>query len=261
MTRLVIVLLVLGLLVSGAVSLTLSFFLLSARSALDTPNPLAITIADTGKSFLVPGDVAAKTNPVAAGVDVVQAARHDYTARCVVCHGADGKANTTIGSHIYPRAADLTAARTQGKSDGTLFWIIQNGLPHTGMPGWKDSLSDDQIWRLVQLVRQLPHGLPPEPTPTPAPTAPSGQTKSVTVDISNAVYEPSTLTVAPGTRVVWLNHDDDDHTVTSAKDAPQVLNSPTLKQNQTYEFTFTEKGTYHYICQVHDYMEGTVVVQ
>jgi plastocyanin len=259
MSRVIIMLLVLALLVASAVSGTLAFFLLSARSALDTPNPLAVSIAESGKTFLVPGSIQAQANPSTAGMDTVRAAQPTYIARCAVCHGTDGKANTTIGAHIYPRAADLTAPRTQGKSDGTLFWIIQNGLPHTGMPGWKDTLSDDQIWQLVRLVRQLSQGLPPSPTPTPAPTA--ANTNAVTVDISNAVYEPETITVPPGTRVVWLNHDDDDHTVTSAKEETQLLASPTLKQNQTYEFTFTEKGTYHYVCQVHDYMQGTVVVQ
>lgn len=258
MTRVIIILLVLALLAASAVSLTLSFFLLSARTALDTPNPYAIRIAEAGKVFLVPGDVQGKTNP-AAGIDSVRAAQSIYTARCVVCHGSDGKANTTIGAHIYPRAANLTEPRTQDKSDGTLFWIIQNGLPHTGMPGWKDTLSDDQIWQLVRLVRQLPQGLPAPPTPTPAPTAAVGS--SVTVDISNAVYEPETMTVVPGTRIVWFNQDDDEHTVTSVQAESKVLDSPTLKQNQTYEFTFTEKGTYHYTCQVHDYMEGTIIVQ
>ena len=259
MTRILIILLAVALLVVGAIALTQSFFLLSARSALDTPNPLAIAIAESGKALLVPGDTQAKANPAPAGIETVRAAQPVFTSRCVICHGRDGKGNTTIGAHIYPRAADLTAARTQGKSDGTLFWIIQNGLPHTGMPGWKDTLTDDQIWQLVQLIRQLPQGLPAPPTPTPAPT--TANTNTVTVDIIKAVYEPDAITVPVGTRVVWLNHDDDDHTITSAKDAPQVLDSPTLKQNQTYEFTFTQKGTFHYGCKVHDYMEGMVFVQ
>ena len=190
MSRVIIVLLVIALGVTGAVALVLSFFLLSARSALDTPNPLAISIADSGKAFLVPGDVQAMANPVPAGEDVVRTAKTVYTARCVVCHGADGKGNTTIGEHIYPRAADLTSARTQGKSDGTLFWIIQNGLPHTGMPGWKDTLTDEQIWQQVRLVRQLPQGLPPDPTPTPAPTTASPEPTSASTGTSRAALKP-----------------------------------------------------------------------
>lgn len=260
MRRVILVLLVLALLGTGAVSLVLSFFLLSARTALDVPNPLAIQIAESGKVFLVPGNVQAMTNPVAAGDETIRAAQPIFTGRCAVCHGTDGKGNTVIGAHIYPRAADLTAARTQGKPDGTLFWIVQNGLPHTGMPGWKDTLKDEQIWQMVRLIRQLPNGLPtPAPQPTPAPSGSSGT--SATVDISNQIYVPAALKVAPGTRVVWVNHDDDEHTVTSDSNGAKVLDSPTLKKDQTYEFTFTDKGTYAYICRVHDYMNGTVIVE
>lgn len=257
MRRVILVLLVLALLVTGGVSLVLGFFLLSARTALDAPNPLAVMIAESGKGVLVPGNVQAMANPVAGGEETIRAAQPIYTTRCVVCHGADGKANTTIGAHTYPRAADLTAHRTQGKSDGTLFWIVQNGLPHTGMPGWKDTLKDEEIWQVVRLIRQLPQGLPPEVQATPA----AGSGASATVDIVKEIYEPASLKVAPGTRVVWKNHDEDEHTVTSKPDAAQVLDSPTINGGETFEFTFAEKGMYAYFCKIHDYMNGTVVVE
>ncbi|HZQ06262.1 MAG TPA: c-type cytochrome [Anaerolineae bacterium] len=246
-------------LVMGAILLLLGFFLLSARTALDTPNPLAIQIAETGKLFLVPPDASAQTNPVTSSQDVLQNAQKTYTARCVICHGQDGKGNTPIGSHIYPRAADLTAARTQSKSDGALHWIIANGIVHTGMPGWGQLLNDQEIWQVVTYVRQLPNGVPQFPTPTPPPTA-ANTSDTVKVDISNNTYVQGNITVAPGTTVVWQSHDDEDHTVTSASD-PKVLDSPTLKKDQMYQFTFTQPGTYKYICTVHDYMEGTVVVK
>jgi plastocyanin/mono/diheme cytochrome c family protein len=261
MSRVVIVVLVVLLGIAGAAALTLSFFLLSARSALDTPNPLAIAIAENGKTFLIPADVAAGANPAAANPDTLRAAQRNFTARCVVCHGEDGKGNTPIGAHIYPRAADLTAARTQSKKDGALFWIIQNGIPHTGMPGWKDLLNDDQIWQIVTYVRQLPNGIPQVQAPTPTPNASGGQSGAqATVPIENSVYEPKELTVDVGTTVVWMNKDDDEHTVTS-KGEPGGLDSPTLKQNDNYQFTFTTPGTYNYVCKVHDFMEGTVIVK
>ena len=83
----------------------------------------------------------------------------------------------------------------------------------------------------------------------------------MTVNMSNQIYEPGTITVPQGTTVEWVNKDEDEHTVTSVKDTSQVLNSPTIKQNETFEYTFTEKGTFPYFCQVHDYMTGAVVVE
>ena len=100
--KIIIGALVLMLLGAGAILLVLSFFLLSARTALDEPNPLAVSIAETGKGFLVPGDAASLTNPTTFSPDVLSRVRRVYTARCVICHGSDGKGDTPIGAHIYP---------------------------------------------------------------------------------------------------------------------------------------------------------------
>jgi plastocyanin len=260
MSRVIIAILAVLLVIAGGAALTLSFFLLSARRALDEPNPLAITIAESGKTFLIPADAQARTNPVTASPEMLAAAQEDYNARCLICHGEDGKGTTTLGTHMYPRAADLTAARTQGKSDGSLFWLVQNGLPHTGMPGWQGVLTDDQIWQVVTYVRQLPNGIPQValPTPTSAPSASQGE--NVTVDITNSVYVQKDVTVTPGTTVVWVNHDEDEHTVTSSSE-PRVLDSGIFEQNETFEFTFDEEGSYEYFCEVHDWMQGTVTVE
>lgn len=56
---------------------------------------------------------------------------------------------------MYPRASDLGSAGVQQWSDAELFWIIQNGIRLTGMPGFGKSLSDDQIWPLVDYIRSL----------------------------------------------------------------------------------------------------------
>lgn len=254
--KLIIAVLVLMLLGAGAILLTLSFFLLSGRSGLDTPNPLAIAIAEAGKGFLIPGDAASQTNPVATSPQVLASAGKIFTARCVLCHGSDGKGQTPIGSHIYPRAADLTSDRVQNKSDGALHWVIGNGLPHTGMPGWSPLVSDTEIWQLVDYVRQLPKGIPADPTPTPA----TSTSNAVTVVMDNYTFVPSPLTVNVGTTVTWMNKDDEDHTVTS-KDDPKVLDSPKIAKGTTYQFTFTKAGTYNYLCTIHDHMDGVIVVQ
>jgi hypothetical protein len=47
---------------------------------------------------------------------------------------------------------------TQSLSDGELFYIIQNGIRLTGMPGWGSGSSHDEedSWKLVHLIRHLP---------------------------------------------------------------------------------------------------------
>jgi mono/diheme cytochrome c family protein len=57
---------------------------------------------------------------------------------------------------MYPRAADLTSKQVQSYSDQELFWIINNGIRFTGMPGFGKLETLDHIWDLVNYVRTLP---------------------------------------------------------------------------------------------------------
>ena len=275
MARILTVLIIGGLLaaVAGLGFVFVTFFL-GPRSALDAPSDAEIFIAEQGKSnFLIPGDVAARVNPKATlNGDSVADARRTFTVRCNVCHGTDGKGQTPIGQNTHPRAADLTSARTQGRTDGSLFWLIGNGLPHTGMPGWKNILKDDDIWQLVAYLRLLPQGqdaisrlLPtptPSPTPLPTPTAaPTAVRAATTLTVTVFDYMfPSPINVAAGTRVVWANTDDEEHNVVS-EEKPRALDLPFFKKGATVSFVFTQPGTYKYFCELHDYMHGIVVVK
>jgi plastocyanin len=93
-------------------------------------------------------------------------------------------------------------------------------------------------------------------------SAGSGPTSSVTassghrVVISDFAFKPSTLTGPAGTKVTFTNQDSTLHTATGSGS----FDSGNLKQGQSYTYTFTKPGTYDYICSIHQYMRGTVVV-
>jgi mono/diheme cytochrome c family protein len=78
-----------------------------------------------------------------------------YSSECSLCHGSDGRSPTPTGRWMYPRAADLTSEQVQSYSDQELFWIIQNGIRFTGMPGFGKVETGDNIWNLVNYVRTL----------------------------------------------------------------------------------------------------------
>jgi hypothetical protein len=67
-----------------------------------------------------------------------------------------------MGRNMFPRAPDMRLAATQQLSDGELFWIIENGIRFTGMPGWStgDRAGEEASWRLVHFIRYLPHITP-----------------------------------------------------------------------------------------------------
>jgi plastocyanin len=83
--------------------------------------------------------------------------------------------------------------------------------------------------------------------------APAASTGPI-VHIKNFMFVPATLTVAPGTTVSFVNDDQEPHTVTSTVKA---FDSEGLDTNQT----LVKAGKYLYICEVHPYMHGTVIVK
>ncbi|RAO75411.1 cupredoxin domain-containing protein [Dyella jiangningensis] len=79
------------------------------------------------------------------------------------------------------------------------------------------------------------------------------------VEIRNFAFAPNTMTVAVGTRVVWINRDEEPHVITSA--GKQFASSPALDTSDTYAVTFSKPGTYVYYCSIHPMMVGTIIVQ
>jgi len=78
------------------------------------------------------------------------------------------------------------------------------------------------------------------------------------VDIDQFTFTPQRITVKPGTTVTWTNDDDDSHTVASSS---KLFKSKALDTADKFSFTFTTPGTYAYVCSVHPYMTGAVVVE
>ena len=96
------------------------------------------------------------------------------------------------------------------------------------------------------------------PASTSATTADSPAPQAGTaVAITDFKFNPATLTVPVGTAVTWTNQDEEPHTV-AAKDGS--FHSPGMDTHGTYSFTFTTPGSYDYICSIHPFMTGTVVV-
>lgn len=95
-----------------------------------------------------------------ANVSAVQVMRGycAYETHCVACHGAAGVARQRWASGMEPQPPYLLDA-TEKFTPAELFWIVRNGIKMTGMPAWKDSLTDAQLWEVVawlEASRRLP---------------------------------------------------------------------------------------------------------
>jgi cytochrome c553 len=83
-----------------------------------------------------------------------------YETHCVACHGAAAVARQQWVNGMEPQPPYLLDEQ-QRFTPGQLFWIIKNGIKMTGMPAWRESMSDRQIWNVVAWI-EASAKLPPE---------------------------------------------------------------------------------------------------
>lgn len=77
------------------------------------------------------------------------------------------------------------------------------------------------------------------------------------VRMRSASFIPDILTVRAGTMVPWVNSSSIEHTVTSSDELFDEQVSP----GETFSYTFSDTGTYSYICTIHAGMSGTIIVE
>jgi plastocyanin len=76
-----------------------------------------------------------------------------------------------------------------------------------------------------------------------------------TINIQNNAFNPSSVQIAVGGTVKWVNVDSVKH-----EPKGRVFDSGPIGQNGTFEYTFKSAGTYNYQCAIHPSMLGTIKV-
>lgn len=156
-----------ALLTAGGVAVVLGLFIAAiffvrmlryGFSAHDKPNAVEAFMARQMRRWSVPADLQKAQNPLPLTAEVLAEARGHFADHCASCHGNDGKGETEMGRHLYPKTPDMTLPETQSLSDGELFATIENGIRLTGMPGWGDGTAESAYgsWTLVHFIRHLP---------------------------------------------------------------------------------------------------------
>lgn len=110
--------------------------------------------------------------------------------------------------------------------------------------------------------------LPTSTTPTIPPTStPSGTMNEQTVHITLTPngFEPASITIKTGTKVVWTNNSGQAATINSDPhpihtDFPP-LNLGSFADGQSLSLTFTTPGTHGYHNHLNPSVRGTIIVQ
>jgi thiosulfate dehydrogenase len=77
-----------------------------------------------------------------------------YRDECAVCHGLPDEGRTAIARGMFPNPPELFQGK--GVTDDEpweTYWKVENGIRMTGMPAFRDHLTETQIWQVTVLVK------------------------------------------------------------------------------------------------------------
>jgi mono/diheme cytochrome c family protein len=116
-------------------------------------------------------------SPVPADEPNLLAGAKIYKEHCAVCHSLPGEPRNAIADGMFPKPPQLF--RGMGVTDDEAWETyakVAGGIRMTGMPGFKERLSDTQMWQVSILVKnadKLPASVKAELTPSETPVAPA----------------------------------------------------------------------------------------
>ena len=90
--------------------------------------------------------------------------------------------------------------------------------------------------------------------------------KEVPISLAQIAFNPTTIRISKGTKVIWRNDEETGHYINTDPHAGHnyfpAQNSKLLKKGNTYELTFITVGFYPYHCSAHaSYMIGSILVE
>jgi len=77
-----------------------------------------------------------------------------FRNNCEACHGQQGHGDGPAGTALVPAPKNLASLQALA-GDDYLLWRISSGKDGTAMIGWKDVLTDEQIWQIIAFIRTL----------------------------------------------------------------------------------------------------------
>ena len=77
-----------------------------------------------------------------------------YKEHCAVCHGLPGLDKTAIARGMFPPPPPLFQGKgVTDDEEWESYWKVENGIRMTGMPEFKGSLTETEIWQASVLVK------------------------------------------------------------------------------------------------------------
>ena len=93
-------------------------------------------------------------NPVSADEVNLIAGMSLYQAHCAGCHGDVTHPESSVAKALYPRPPQFIQ-EAPDMPDNQNFYLLKHGIRWSGMPAFKQSLTDQQIWEIVGFLSHM----------------------------------------------------------------------------------------------------------
>lgn len=103
----------------------------------------------------------ALTSPLSDSLEVVEKGKALYNGKgtCFNCHGASGLGDGVAAMGLDPSPRNFHHhGFWRHRTEGEIFWVIKNGSPGTSMIPFVGTLSDEEIWSIIQYERTFAEG-------------------------------------------------------------------------------------------------------
>jgi len=107
---------------------------------------------DDPNRWLASHEMAQRVNPVNKVPESIQRGKDLYVKHCTFCHGPEGLGDGPAAKGLKQKPSNLVAMSGM-HADGDVAWKIAEG--RGVMPGWKERLTEEQIWDLVNFIQNL----------------------------------------------------------------------------------------------------------
>jgi mono/diheme cytochrome c family protein len=98
-------------------------------------------------------------NPLQPTEENIVAGSILYRNHCAGCHGTPSNPDGRFGHSFNPPVPQFFKEGAD-MADNQNFYIIQHGIRWTGMPAWKNTLSENETWQIIAFLSHL-EKLPP----------------------------------------------------------------------------------------------------
>jgi mono/diheme cytochrome c family protein/cbb3-type cytochrome oxidase cytochrome c subunit len=85
----------------------------------------------------------------------LQEGKELYVERCLTCHGCAGNGLGSYAGTLTITPADFKQEPFRSMPDDQWFWHVSEGIQGSVMPPWKESLTEDQRWKIIRYVQQV----------------------------------------------------------------------------------------------------------